>query len=234
MLRRIGFFQLCDDDSEPFGSLTKALRARSEDTDVRDSLIVLPEAFNYGRSYCRDPGKKPKFTLDEAVKELAATSKELGVVFVVSLLDPPNNSAYWVDGNGSRLMRHKKSADTSNTYTPWSADGGGNNPVEYEGAYIGVLICNEAERYYASSLVATLDEHSAARKIICIPASMTSGVFDGPSLMASYWSGKYVILANRRPYPDGCKSFIANTTRQMLRRSDGPNEIVLSAWEELQ
>jgi hypothetical protein len=68
MLTKIGFFQLSDDDSEPFGSLTKALRARSEDTDVRDSLIVLPEAFNYGRSYYRDPSKEPKFSLDESVK----------------------------------------------------------------------------------------------------------------------------------------------------------------------
>ena len=230
MLTKIGFFQLSDDDSEPFGSLTKALRARSEDTDVRDSLIVLPEAFNYGRSYCRDPGKKPKFTLDEAVKELAATSKELGVVFVVSLLDPPNNSAYWVDGNGRRLMRHKESADTSKSYTPWSGDCGGNNPLEYEGACIGVLTCNEAFGCYAPSLAATLDEHSAVRKIFCIPASMTSGAFDGP-LMTSHWSGKYVILANRMP--GGCKSFIAKTNRQMACLSEGPNQIVLRAWEEL-
>ena len=33
-----------------------------------------------------DPGE-PKFTMDEAVKELTATSKELGVVFAVSLLE---------------------------------------------------------------------------------------------------------------------------------------------------
>jgi predicted amidohydrolase len=230
MLTKIGFFQLSDDDSEPFGSLTKALRARSEDTDVRDSLIVLPEAFNYGRSYYRDPSKEPKFSLDESVKDLATISKELGVVFVSSLLHPPSSSAYWIDRNGSRLMCHKKSADSSKTYTPWSGDCGGNNPLEYEGARIGVLICNEVDRY-ASGLAATLDESSAARKIICIPACMTSMMFGAP--LTARWSGKYVILANRRPWPDGCKSFIGNTTGQMLCLSEGPNQIVLRAWGEL-
>ena len=230
MLTKIGFFQLSDDDSEPFGSLTKALRARSEDTDVRDSLIVLPEAFNYGRSYVRHPSKEPKFSLDESVKELATISKELGVAFVVSLLDPPNSSAYWIDRSGSRLICHKKCADSSETYTPWSGDCGGNNPLEYEGACIGVLICNEVDDY-ATSLAATLDERSSARKIICIPACMTSTMFGAP--LTDRWAGKYVILANRRPWPDGCKSFIAKTNGHMACLSEGPNEIVLRAWEEL-
>jgi predicted amidohydrolase len=229
MLTRIGFFQLDDADSEPFDSLTKALRARSEDTDVRGSLIVLPEAFNYGRSYCRDPGKEPRFTPEESKKELATISKEGKVVFVASLLDPPYSSAYWIDHDGSRLMRHKESADTSKSYTPWSGDCRGNNPLEYEGECIGVLICNEVE-HYATSLAATLDEHSADRKIICIPACMTSMMFDAP-LAARHWSGKYVILANRMP--GGCKSFIARTNGQMACLSEGPNQIVLRAWEEL-
>jgi hypothetical protein len=194
-----------------------------------NSLIGLPEGFNYGRSYYLSTPQPPRFPLDESFRRLEIISARHGVTFVVGLLDSMRNSAYLIDGGYQpRLIHHKQVPDSTSTYAPCETDCDGENPIEQGGALIGVLICNEAEGG-GSGTAARLRQRPGARKVICIPACMTSLVFSS-DLQSDCWQGSFVVLANRRPHPDGCRSFVADLTGQKLAVSQKMNQIVLSRW----
>jgi len=240
MITKIGLFHFVENYDQPICSLRGALSECSK--DVRDSLIVLPEAFNYGRSYSQDPYKESKLTQVEAANELAVLSRDHGVTFVVGLLDPPRNSAYLVRGLGEPvLMRHKRTEDSTNTggachpkwWRPCEADYG-SNPYICEGACIGVLICNEMDCCASASWLAQeLDQRAGTmRKVICIPAHMANGHLEGPSGFAP-WLGKYVVFANSRKWPDGSRSFIANRSGQWAPEPGQLGRFVLKTWDEL-
>jgi len=56
MLRSIGFFHLrSTDKSRPIASLKDALSKASISSDLRESLVVLPVAFNWSWGYWDEP-----------------------------------------------------------------------------------------------------------------------------------------------------------------------------------
>lgn len=115
VIERIGFFHFADDYHDPFGSLNAALL---EQDNLGNSLIVVPEAFNNGRSYYDAPRGQPKFTFREAVIELTRIAAERGAAFVAGLLAPPFNSAYFVDGSGAVSLCSKKCDDQTGHSNP--------------------------------------------------------------------------------------------------------------------
>jgi hypothetical protein len=157
---------------------------------------VLPEAFNNGEVYYDHPSQT-LIGADTILKFLSAIAIERDLFFVVSLLDPPNNSAYLIDNGRPHLMGHKQ--------TRWDI----NNPIEINDTCIGALICSDAREDY-ERLTAKAEQSPCAHKVICIPASMSSGTFDGASFEIPAYRNKYVILANANPPPGGSGSFLAN------------------------
>jgi hypothetical protein len=229
MLRRAGFFHFVRSHCDPLGELTKAMDEVSPHTDVTDSLIVLPEAFNLGRLY--DPNNTPKHRpgLDErcVLALLRATAERHKCVFVVSVIevDTRLNSAYFVDASSKRLMCRKIMNDQSQEYAPCTSDCQMENPFRYsEQMYIGALICadaldnsragrkdTEAESAYIR-LTSLQSELNGKRSVVCVPAYMktTQSYPDTPR------SG--FILANSRP---DSNSFISDRKGVRLVTSDG-------------
>lgn len=204
--------------------------ALSRHTDVHDSLIVLPEAFNNGRSYYDQPRMQPKFTCSKMMEELTRIGARFGTAFVAGLLYPPQSSAYFIDRNGASLLRHKMRDDHTGHYVPCMADCNFDNPIEKEGAYLGALICNDIE-LHAQEMAAKLDQRGDIRRIVCVPACMGDQWFGSGPLTLDHWKGKYLIVANSNAY--GCGSFISNTKGARKILSGQQNEIVLKAWHEL-
>ncbi len=228
MIKRIGCFHFVQNYANPFGALRDAL---GEHGDVSDSLIVLPEAFNNGKPYYDQPRGQPVFGAKHALNELREIAAKERLILVVGLLAWPSSSAYLIDGAGARLICRKKSDDGSNNYEASQAGLVGEcNPIAYDGADIGALMCNEID-HYGAGLSARLDECTSARRIICIPAWMSATYFGSDRLMTDHWEGKYVALANSNPY--GCGSFIANTRRYCHRVVGETNQVVFKTWDEL-
>jgi hypothetical protein len=154
---------------------------------------------------------------------LAGIARERDLVFVVGLLEPPNNSAYLIDNGHLRLMGHKK------------AHYGIDNPIEINDTCIGALICSDA-RDGREWLTDEVEASPCAHKVICIPASMSEGTLDSPRLDLRGYGNKYVILANANPPPIGCGSFLANKVGSKVENNNFKclhNTIFLKTWREL-
>lgn len=226
MLAGVGHFHFVEEYGEPIASLKTALAEHN----ARDFLLVLPEAFNFGRSYYDEPGRPPKFSAAEVLTNLCEVAGKRSVVFVVSLLDPPHSSAYFVTQDGKcQLLARKKSDDYSRNYWRWEG-GDPHNPIEYDGVCIGVMICNEVQGY-AHQLAAKCDKSRSHRKLLCISARMGADWFGSSNLNYDPWWGKYVVLANSNPH--GCGSFIADTRGVRTIHSGQRNTIVLKSWDSI-
>ncbi len=228
MVTRIGCFHFAERHDDPFSALRKAI---GEHGDVRGSLIVLPEAFNYGKGYNEKPPEAPRCQATRAVNELTALATTLRVVFVVGLLNPPYSSSYLVSSKGGRLISHKKTDDCSQTYVPCERECDVENPVQHDDACIGVLLCNEIQ-LYARTLTARVDESKCTRKIVCIPACMDAAWFGNGPLTYDYWKRKHVVLANSNP--NGCGSFITNADGERDVYREQQNRIMLRILEDLE
>jgi predicted amidohydrolase len=91
MISGIGFFQFVEDKwIDPIGSLEKQLR---EQRPARDSLIVLPEAFNFGADYKDNSPLPPRIPAREALAKIAQFSRCYGVVLVAGILIPENSAS---------------------------------------------------------------------------------------------------------------------------------------------
>ena len=198
--------------------------------DTRNSLIVLPEAFNNGRSYYDYPRGQPSFVCHEMVYELTRIAAQFGTAFVTGLLDPPKAAACFIDQDGATLMRHKMGDDQTGHYAPCTAGCDFGNPIEKGGVYLGTLVCNDIQGH-ARGIAERLDQRGDIPRIVCIPCCMGAQWFGSGPLTTIYWKGKYVIVANSNA--DGCGSFIANTTgaREIIRSPK--NKVVLQSWGEL-
>ena len=234
MIARLGFFRFIA-DGNPLCLLEDALSSYGD--SLPGSLVVLPEAVNYGKTYYLYDKDAPMLPPGDAARKLAALSRAYGVVFVAGLLDRQCrcNSAYLIRSQGEpALMRHKTRGDCTQSYDACEAPCG-KNPINSQDACIGALICNEAE-CHAAWLAQELDRHAGPRrKVICIPASMTSTYLSGDSLDSAPWfSGKYyTVLANSRPCPDGTKSFITNKRGLKAPDSEPHGGLFLKPWHEL-
>ena len=132
MFERIGVLHFPERHDAPICTLEDAI---SKHSNVRNSLIVLPEAFNNGEVY-NGGDCPPRIPADLMLRELSAIAKRHSLVFVSGLLHEMagviRNSAYVIDGCGSRLMVHKGANDDIK------------NPIEAEGVWVGCLICSDA------------------------------------------------------------------------------------------
>jgi predicted amidohydrolase len=228
MLERIGFFHFVCDHGKPLPALIAAL---SEHNEISESLVVLPEAFNIGKSY-REAG--PCNFNPSVLSSLCGLSRKYQVVFVAGLIvetrnepDPPHSSAYLINGNRRRLMCHKMTPDDSKVrkYTPCTANCDVKNPVQYGDACIGAVICSDVQdSCRLGTLARGLDESNSALKIVCIPACMSHDYFSGDRFEDPDLKGKYVVLANSDP--KGCGSFVTNTALdKVVRAEDCRNRI---------
>ncbi len=216
---RIGLFHFATNHRDPIGSLTDAL---SKHNDIGNSLIVLPEALNNGEVYYDQPSQA-LIGADDILKCLAAIATRRHLVFVAGLLEPPNNSVYLIDNDCPRLMGRKRArCDPS-------------NPIEMNDACIGALICSDAREDY-ERLTAKAEKSPCAHKVICIPASMSSGTFESARFEIPAYRNKYVILANANPPPGGTGSFIANKVGTKFENHNFKwrhNVIFVATWSQL-
>ena len=84
---RIGCFHFAERHDDPFGALRTAI---SQAAETNGSLIVLPEAFNYGKGYNDRPPAAPRFEASRAIRELTSLAATIRGAFVVGLLSPPS------------------------------------------------------------------------------------------------------------------------------------------------
>lgn len=230
---KIGFFHFVRDHADPIAELRKALESLRVDECIRDSLVVLPEAFNIRKRY-KERGA-PNY--DRCiVSEIQQLSNEFQATFVVGLiieeperkLDPPHNSAYLIDKTSHVLVSHKLTSDgnESNTpYTPCTGQCDPATPIVHSGIGLVAAICADIEdRRRVEKL---LSQHPEMPTIICIPACMR-GSFDCNAIARS-WESHRVILANSDP--DGIGSFVSMHGNILIhRQEDSTNKIVLTPW----
>ena len=116
MVSKIGFFHLGQSHCDP----VEALKGKLQDTAVSNALIVLPEAFNLGRSY-RDGGI-PAFRRGTTSDALCSIASDRQLTLVVGLVDDmedggdgtlPYSSAYVIADGRSKPICHKAKSDAN-------------------------------------------------------------------------------------------------------------------------
>jgi hypothetical protein len=118
MLQKIGFFLFANPDkSQPLASLKARLNERGKG-DLKDSLVVLPEAFNLTGEYTPRAGYdvEPRVKIKHSLTQLA---KQFDMVFVVGLIDndepdgptPPYSSAYLITSTCCCCLSRKTGRD---------------------------------------------------------------------------------------------------------------------------
>ena len=180
--------------------LTCALNA-SELTDGAECLLVLPEAIS-------------KHELDEACRLLPRTI----IVGAVPDADSGHMRAYLVHEGTNRLKYLKTLSDGRST-------GSGRHPetatYEAQDFIIGVLVCRDIENeVLRTSVLRTLNNSTAPKKILCIPADMHGEWFTSTKIAG--YAGVFVAMSNNnRTYPVWrSKSFIANPHGVRLSTQD--------------
>lgn len=188
-IEKIGFFH-CIDFGTPVNAIAKLRdaigervgeeRQRDSTWDIGNSLIVLPEAFNFWAYHSQSvPEQSPQFL--EALVKLA---EEHRVIFVAGILEGRRNSAYLIDEEGAQLMCHKIGDDRTCIYDPCTGNPDPCNPIRFRNASVGALICIDAvpedvpqqphiERRL-DELLGRLSEPQTEWKIVCVPARFRS------------------------------------------------------------
>lgn len=233
-IERIGFFHYVEFES-PIEALTKAL-AKAKQTDsgsLGNSLIVLPEAFNLGE-YAPQANTVHSVTdFFNSLQELADQNK---IRFITGDLQNRSNSAHLVDSTGSYLMCHKVGDDRTGIYDPCTGNADPRNPIEFENAAVGVLICMDAAADDSAQPHVERRLHGFLRrlnslcgqKIICVPARFTQ-----PRLRLSFLSGPrpchYVVAQGVFNLAVGCGSYVADESHSRKVVAVQANEIKI--WE---
>lgn len=215
MFRRLGSFHFVQDHKQPIHALRSQLTAN----DVADSLVVLPEAFNFGKHY--RAGGRYLHDPDSIRDELKVVAGEFSVTFVVSLLrrgrdTSIDNVALIIRSDEVRPVCKKTLNDGTGNYTPCSHNCDIENPLILDGCAIGVSICMDVDDHARfRTIVEATEIVSAAQRFICVPAAMSNSCYFnggrlGYRLMLRPQSADntHVILANSDP--NGPSSFITS------------------------
>jgi len=194
MFEKIGFFHFGRDWGNPIQALEDMLEAKRRSECVADSLVVLPEAFNIGKSFWDDGD----CNYDPSVlARLGDIAEHLHLTFVAGLstsddrpkTGKPYNSAYLIDLGTPPILLCRKQ-EQSPDYTPYL--NGGPNVVQCRGVSIAALICADVLQPYPQRFQ-HLKTALGAQGVLCVPAHMAQGVKDG---IVRDWSGFWVVLAN--------------------------------------
>ena len=228
MLRRVGYFHFAQAHCDPLGELTKAIAAVTP-TELPDSLIVLPEAFNLGRDYDPNPTPKERPLLNEqsVLGRLHDVAVNQQLLFVVSVIEVEarRNSAYLIGAGTPRLMCHKIMDDQSQEYERCTSNCDIENPVRLsDDTCIGALICadvmdnrrqpsqEDAAQAAFDRLTTLRSNLNGKRNLVCVPAYMATTGKD-PA-----FPDCGLILANSRA---DSRSFIKDNTGAKIKTSAG-------------
>lgn len=209
-LKRIGVFHFVSDKSDPVSSLRAALNDARAKSDLSNSLIVLPEAFNLGRDYWPPEGEG---FLSGIPGLLTLLAREFDTAFVAGLLvdensdsRPPLSAAFLIDGDGCQLLAYKRGDDGSGHYRPHP--NGFDQPRPYKGFCVAALVCmdctrgsrdrrtDDATQAHHKALRAQIAKIAAKQTILCVPAQM---VESNSEKVADSWLGYHFLLANSAP-----------------------------------
>lgn len=173
---KIGYFRFVEGFEKPILALFKAIEEEQHRwSDISNSLVVLPEAFNIGGQYPDKPlgSELPAGEILENLRRELA--QPLGIAFIAGIIDGRRNSAYWVDADGQQLMCHKRGDDLTGAYDPYLQNPDPCNPISFDGGCVGALICMDATDDNAdiqqrrNDLLTRL-KAGKGRKIVCVPA----------------------------------------------------------------
>lgn len=179
-LESVGVFHFGDSDQTcPAQSLECELKRRC--SDIKHSLIVLPEAFNVPDGYYDGTGPTPFIT-----NKLVHFSERYGVAFVAGLVeDKPAsgsqkgfNAAYLIDASAEspiELISEKR--DHAQPNCAIRNPNGTRKIVRHRGFGITALICNDfMEDCYTGEIRALLEDEdwaSCEKRVLCVPAWST-------------------------------------------------------------
>jgi predicted amidohydrolase len=212
-IRSVGFFHFASDfDGNPIESLEEALDqvlkkeqdARPDQIDApkpfRDSLLVVPEAFNLRFGYL---DRALRIIGSEIRDRLIDLSRRRGMALVVGLLDDhggrrPYNSAYLIDGGEAQMLSRKHNSDQSDNYATCNLpDNCYDNVIPHRGLRIAALVCMDADQYPGQetrhkNILEQLD--GPGRKVLCVPSCFSRP----PQEVVAHWPDLItVVLANR-------------------------------------
>ena len=200
-IENIGFFHFGDEKKEdPLASFKTALLVeidKSEGKCLGNSLVVIPEAFNliggyWGSGRHADPSIS---------KSLLKMSAELGIAFVVGIIEPPRtgapqySSAYLIDGSYNKLLSRKMEDDRSANYQ--TCDSSWDRVLRHRGLVLAALICMDAANSAGlrqQSIFFELRRFKPDPAVLCIPACM--GSYSSEQIARSIPSGIVALIAN--------------------------------------
>jgi hypothetical protein len=190
---------------------------------VENALIVLPEGFNIQKPYY---DKQPPNVDRSVLCELARISTACQCAFVAGLIiadesgvNPPDSSAYLIDGSYQKLLarkRKKDNAEVSGVYPDHcyaanytACPSCEPTPVERRGLAVAALICLDAqsdgedhENYVGrcDRVAKTLRGFGCKHSVMCIPAHMSNGFYGGQvgqkAALTESLEGTVHVLAN--------------------------------------
>jgi len=157
--RKVGFFHFGSDNRKmPDQLLEKAMEEAGGWPCLRESLIVLPEAFNIGVNYAKgcDPGSKPDFS--PGIKgRLGEIAGRFECAFVAGLIVDgaervplsgapsavrPPSAAYFISASSCKRLSLKKGDDKTGFYVP--SDEVVDSPFAFDQGTVSALICMDA------------------------------------------------------------------------------------------
>jgi predicted amidohydrolase len=193
--KKIGFFHFGSDERKaPDGLLEKAMEEAGGAPCLRESLIVLPEAFNVGVKYERDPDASPNFSA--GVKgRLGEIAAKFECAFVAGLIVDgsggalvsrissamrPRSTAWFISAAGSEQLSEKKGNDGTDFYHPSPvADDVVDSPLSLgtDRTTVSALICMDADVWEdgkasrREALLKKVKKLGASCPILCVPAN---------------------------------------------------------------
>jgi predicted amidohydrolase len=198
MLRKVGFFHYGDEQLGPAESLRASLTETSRQ-DLRDCLVVTPEAFNIRNGYWN-----PNRFRDPSVKaSLAQISRDFGIALVVGLVEendggePGYSSAYLIDHNVCHLLSRKGKHDGSNNYQVCESAKEKGRPVPHRGIAMGALVCMDAADLTSplrETHTAPLAAFQLPHAVLCVPARMQT--CESRSIAKRWPTNLTVVVAN--------------------------------------
>lgn len=231
-LKRIGVFHFVSRDrSDPIKSLSAALNDARAKSDLSNSLIVLPEAFNLGRDYDSRDGRG---VLPGISSQLRALASQFDVAFVAGLLIHgascwrlPLSAAFLIDGDGCQLLAYKRGDDGSGHYRPHPD--GFDQPWPYKGFCVAALVCMDSTRgsgnpqkdaytvTHHKRLREKIAQSRAEQTILCVPAHMKESDGEG---IAEYWRSYHFLLANSNRWGRGSVIHLPNEEAVVVDGAD--------------
>lgn len=211
MLKNIGVFHFCSEDrTQPLESLRISIQEAGGKAALKDSLVVLPEAFNILTKYESSSGTSDTDPI--VISRLKDLAEEFELAFVAGLIvkEPTApglapSSAYIIHSSCCALLSRKMGRDDMADVAYAPVTDGHDCPVILGQACIAALICMDAtalpslqtnNRARHAALRDRMAKLGSTCPIFCVPAYTkyfsTTGI-------ATEWPDFHFVLANGFP-----------------------------------